>query len=73
MKTFKRICIKDFKIEEDGKVFEIKRGEEYFTSAVNSAPAIGPEPVKDHVIVMSNYWVAVPVEYFAGEIQFTGV
>jgi hypothetical protein len=73
MQTFKRICIKDFEIREDGKVFLIKRGEEYITSAVNEAPSIVCDgAVGGHVVVFSNYWVRVPIEYFAGEIQFTG-
>lgn len=72
MKTFKRICIKDYVIEDDfGQRLELKRGQEYITSDVNSAPAMGPESVKNHVIVFSNYWVAVPENIFAGEIAFT--
>lgn len=70
MKTFKRICIKDFTVtDRHGKSFTVNRGKEYRTSEVNNAPAIGPEPVKDHVIVFSNYWVPIPVEVFAGEIE----
>lgn len=52
-----------------GKSFTVQRGKEYLTSAVNEAPAIGPEPMRDHVIVFSNYWVPVPTEVFAGEIE----
>ena len=72
MQTFKRICIKDFAITDDeNNTFSMKRGEEYITSAVSASPSIGPEPVKDHVIVFSNYWVPVSIEYFSGHQEFT--
>ena len=72
MKTFKRICIKNLKIIEDGKVFELKRGKEYMTSAEGEGASIQePKPKHGHVVVFSNYWVSVPTEYFAGEIKFT--
>lgn len=70
MQTFNRICIKDFTVTDEAETsFTVKRGKEYRTSAVNSAPAIGPEPVKDHVIVFSNYWVPIPIDVFAGEVE----
>lgn len=70
MQTFKRICIKDFTVTDSyGKSFTVYRGKEYRTSAVNCAPAIGPDPVKDHVIVFSTYWVPIPANVFAGEIE----
>jgi hypothetical protein len=69
MKTFKRICIKDFRAEEYGKVFELKRGKEYITSGVGEAPSIvNTERRKGYVVVYSNYWVHVPIEYFSGEV-----
>jgi hypothetical protein len=72
MQTFKRICIKDFLITaENGDRCEIKRGREYITSAVNKAPKIGPDPQANHVTVFTNFWVAAPVDIFAGEHQFT--
>ena len=52
MKTFNRICIEDFEVkDESGQIFKVERGKEYLTSAINDAPALGPESVKDHVIV----------------------
>ena len=71
MDTYNRICIKEYEVTaENGDHFKVERGKEYTTSAVDcSCGSIGPDPVKDHVIVFSNYWVPVPVEYFAGEIK----
>ena len=74
MKTYHRICIKDYAIEDaEGSVFCIKRGQEYLTSAPGEAPAIVcPEEAKSgYVVVFSRFWVAVPVEFFGGEIQYT--
>jgi len=73
MRTFRRICIKDYEVaDEDGNVAKIERGREYITSAVNDAPKIlNQELIAGHVIVFADYWFPVPVEYFAGEIQFT--
>jgi len=74
MKTYRRICVKDYVIEDvEGTVFAIKRGQEYLTSAPGEAPAIVcPEEAKSsHVVVFSKFWVAVPIEYFGGEIQYT--
>jgi hypothetical protein len=45
---------------------------EYITSEVNAAPAFGPEPLRDHVVVFTNYWIHVPVEIFGGAVRFTG-
>ena len=71
MKTFNRICIKNYEIHDsDGATFSLERGKEYRTSAVNHAPSIvGPEAKEGHVVVFSNYWVSVPVDIFAGEIE----
>jgi len=72
VKTFKRICIKDWEITaENGDYFKVERGKEYITSAVNDAPKIGPKNEENCVIVFSSYWVPVPVDVFAGELQFT--
>ena len=62
MQTFNRICIKDHIIEaQNGDRLELKRGKEYTTS-----------PEKDgKVIVFSRFWVPVPTDIFAGEIEFT--
>ena len=62
MTTFNRVCIKDFCIEAaSGAEVELKRGHEYLTS----------EERNKKVVVFSTYWVEVPVELFAGEVQFT--
>lgn len=72
MRTFNRICIKDYEIiAENGDRFAVKRGQEYLTSAVNDAPAIGPKAEANHVIVFGDFWVPVPIEVFAGELEFT--
>lgn len=57
MNTWERIAIKDFEITaENGDHFEIKRGEKYRTSGISDGK----------VTVFSNFWVKVPIEYFAG-------
>lgn len=62
MKTFKRICIKDYTIEDDiGQKLELKRGKEYTTSS----------EINKKVVVFSTFWVRVPVKLFAGEQVFT--
>ena len=72
MRTFKRICIRDYTVKDKvGNQASVFRGKEYITSEVNDAPKMGPEPVVDHVIVFSNFWFPVPVEHFAGEILHT--
>ena len=63
MKTYKRICIKDFIISED---LTLNRGQEYITSDANH--------IQGHelVTVYSTFWVSnVPVEIFAGAEVFT--
>lgn len=64
MKTYKRICIKDFSITEDGKTFSLKRGEEYITSTDTDAHG--------ETFVFGEYWARVPVSIFAGEIPGPG-
>jgi hypothetical protein len=62
MKTFYRICIKDYILEaENGDKLELKRGREYLTSVEEN----------DMVVVFTNFWVKVPVNIFAGEVEFT--
>lgn len=62
MKTFNRICIKDFEVGDEDNSFTIKRGKEYLTSE---------EDEKGEVTVFTQFWVGVPVSIFAGEEQFT--
>ena len=72
MQTYKRICLKNYEIEDDdGKTFTLERGKEYLTSGVNAAPSIGPSPIENHVIVFSSFWIPVPLSVFGGEIEFT--
>jgi len=62
MITYKRICIKDFEITaKNGDHFKCNRGNEYTTSQDRGG----------FVTVMSNFWVDVPIDHFAGEIIFT--
>ena len=62
MQTFNRICIKDWEITAlNGDYFKVHRGKEYTTS-----------PERDGTVtVFNNFWVNVPIENFAGEIEFT--
>jgi len=65
MRTFHRVCIKDYCITaQNGDMLELKRGREYITSDVGSG---------DEVVVFSTFWVPIPVELFAGEKLFTPV
>ena len=61
MKTYNRICIKDFYVSDQAKTFVIYRSHEYLTS----------EEKNGFVVVFGKSWVWVPVEYFAGEKVFT--
>jgi hypothetical protein len=62
MRTYNRICIKDYTLSALNKdCLELKRGKEYLTS-----PAENGE-----VTVFTNFWVKVPEEIFAGEVLFT--
>lgn len=72
MRTFKRICLRDYEIEDGDLKFKLNRGQEYITSAIGNAPAILEiEPKNGSVVVMDKYWVSVPVEIFGGELEFT--
>jgi hypothetical protein len=62
METYKRICIKNYKIEENRSSFELQRGKEYLTS----------KEKEETVTVFTTFWIKlVPVSIFAGEIEFT--
>lgn len=62
MKTFRRICVKDFvMVAKNGDCLDLKQGKEYLTS----------EEENGMVTVFTKYWVKVPVDIFAGEIVFT--
>ncbi len=59
MKTWKRICVKDYVLEaQNGDRLELKRGKEYTTSHEKDG----------EVCVFTNFWEWVPVDLFAGEI-----
>ncbi len=62
MKTWNRICIKDYEITaKNGDYCKINRGKEYTTSDVADG----------EVVVFTNYWIRVPIDHFAGEGRFT--
>lgn len=58
MKTYKRVCLKDYDLTQDLK---LERGKEYLTSEVEDGM----------VTVFTRYWIDVPVGVFTGEIKFT--
>lgn len=61
-KTFKRVCIKSYTVTDGDKSFTIERAKEYITSPEHNGT----------VTVFTQYWIPlVPVEIFAGEIEFT--
>jgi hypothetical protein len=63
MTTFKRICIKDWSIEDsEGNRQEFKRGHEYTTSKENEDGTITG---------FGNNWVRTPPEIWAGAVRFT--
>ena len=66
MKTFKRICKKNFTVEDEkGNSFTIKKGDEYITSAKDAACAAhGPDPKKDYIVVFDIHWILAPLEIF---------
>lgn len=63
MKTLNRICIKDYyaKDPKNGLEMSLVRGHEYLTSEVK----------ENTVTVFTSVWGQVPVDVFAGEIEFT--
>ena len=67
MKTFERVCIKDYSVEYTDGGYGVKRtfqrGQIYLTSEPDE---------KATVMVFTNYWISgVPVKIFAGEKEFT--
>jgi hypothetical protein len=65
MTTYHRICIQDFELTaQNGDRLVLKRGQEYLTSEVRKED--------NTLVVITNYWVRVPANLFAGEILFTG-
>lgn len=62
METWTRICIKPRSVTDPiGQHFTVERGQEYLTS----------RSADGYVTVFSTFWVRVPADIFAGEIQFT--
>lgn len=57
MAIFKRICLRDETLIDGDKSLVMKRGKEYTTSDV----------VDGEVRVFTQYWVWLPVDWFAGE------
>lgn len=62
MTTFKRICIETTEFVDGERSVTLERGREYLTSDVKDG----------EVCVFTTYWFWVPVELFAGAVQFTG-
>lgn len=63
MKTFKRICIRDYTVTDGTNSLTLHRGQEYTTSGLKGG---------EDVVVFSTFWVSVPVSIFAGEIPGPG-
>jgi hypothetical protein len=64
MKTFSRVCIKDYTVTAlNGDTEEVKRGREYLTSDVQEGGRV--------VVFQGKFWASFPVELFAGEVKFT--
>ena len=62
METYKRICLKDYTIEDsEGTKFTIKRGKEYLTSPIT----------KDNTLtIFSKYWInGIPSNLFGGKLS----
>ena len=65
MKTFERICIKDWETTTNNNDhFKVERGKKYTTSS---------EHEDGTCTVFRSSWVRVPVKNFAGEIQITNL
>ena len=67
MKTFERVCIKDYSVEYTDGGYGVKmtfqRGQIYLTSEPDE---------KATVTVFTSHWISgIPVEIFAGEKEFT--
>jgi len=64
MKTFRRICLRDYAVIEAETSFTLRRGEEYITSV---------EGKDGTVTVYTHYWISgVPVSLFGGEVPGPG-
>lgn len=61
MKTYYRTVSVPLRIEEEGRVFELKKGQRILTSELREDKGV---PV---VTVLSTYWVTVPHAHFEGE------
>lgn len=63
MKTYERICIKDYVLDGGiNGIMPIRRGEKWLTTAVD---------IHGNVKAFGNLWGDVPASIFAGEIVFT--
>ncbi len=63
MKTYKRICVEDYTLTDDGgDTLVLTRGKEYLTSA---------EHDDGTVTVFANFWARVPSSLFSGAHVFT--
>lgn len=59
MKTYTRICIKDYSITDGDNTFKISKGKEYLTSTLLD---------DGNVVVLSNYGIRAPITIFRGEV-----
>jgi len=76
MKTFKRLCIKDYSIAAaNGDVLRLERGHVYLTSEMRAPTAYDrafvPGEVASVVTVFTGFWVPVPLSLFDGAMEFT--
>ena len=55
MKTFKRKCIKEYKLEASNGTLHLKEGKEYLTSRMDE---------NRMVTVFTNFWVPVSIDIF---------
>lgn len=62
MRTYKRICIEDYIVEDEAVSFTLKRGKEYITTPEDNGT----------VTVFTNYWLRdIPAKIFVAEKVFT--
>lgn len=62
MKTYNRICLKDYTVKDNKQTFKLKRGVEYLTSKVDN----------DCVTVFSLKWLQnIPVAIFSSAERYT--
>jgi len=62
MPIYKRICLRDETIVDGDKTLVMKRGKEYTTT----------DEVEGKVRVLTQYWVWLPIDWFAGELVAYG-